>query len=96
MQKIEEDTFKELLNLKELHLWNNEIRALEKKTFNGLNNLEILFLNENSITLIDNGVFASLVELRELYLQSNNFDFNLIGFEMFNTMTKLQILYLDN
>lgn len=71
ISQIDESTFKDAHNLKELTLWINKISFLENSTFDGVENLEYLNLAWNRIESLTNGPFNKLIKLRELDLSDN-------------------------
>ena len=62
IQKIQNETFKNLNSLVEIWLDQNEITEIEKKSFIGLDNLKILFLHKNKIQIILNETFNNSKE----------------------------------
>lgn len=92
---IEENTFKDLLNLKSLNLrWNN-LECLNVNMFRDcLNKLEDLYLCQNSVNSIDDFSFKSLQCLQNLYLKFN--EITKINELTFNGLENLLILDLSN
>ena len=60
-------TFRELKNLKELNLSNNEIEDLEDNVFRILYNLEILNLANNKLTHLNDNLFRNFGKLKKMF-----------------------------
>ena len=69
--EIKAGSFKDLTNLRELYLDDNEIKSLESCTFEGLENLEILSLSGNGINTVFSHAFNCLSKLSKLVLSQN-------------------------
>ena len=72
MCRIENNSFKDLNNLGQLHLKSNLIDEIETNEFNGFAELKELILEDNKIMTIHPFAF-SLKELNKLYLNQNLF-----------------------
>ena len=66
------DVFSNLLELKELHLYNNCIEFIDKTLFSNLIKLKILSLNNNQIGKIEENSFSNLHNLEYLDLRRNH------------------------
>ena len=63
--------FRELTNLRKLHLEFNELKSVDGDVFQGLTSLTHLYLTYNQLTYLPNGVFKGLHNLQYLYLYEN-------------------------
>ncbi|KAG7252101.1 hypothetical protein CRUP_017554, partial [Coryphaenoides rupestris] len=66
--------FKDLENLRALHLDNNRLTKLTNDTFSGMSKLHHLILNNNQLMHIHSGAFNDLTALEELDLSYNNLE----------------------
>ncbi len=71
IEKIKDDTFDKVPNLKYLNLANNRVKVISKKNFQYLDNLRILIIANNEISSIDDYAFENNVQLKYLDLSSN-------------------------
>lgn len=82
------------MNVTQLYLDGNDIRALSSHSFIGRKLLKVLFLNGSSIEVVHNRTFFGLKELEVLRLENNRIS-SLRGNE-FEGLEKLKELYLHN
>ncbi|XP_028295533.1 leucine-rich repeat and fibronectin type-III domain-containing protein 5 [Gouania willdenowi] len=66
--------FKDLENLRALHLDSNRLAHITNDTFSGMSKLHHLILNNNQLTHIQIGAFNDLTALEELDLSYNNLE----------------------
>uniref|UniRef100_A0A7N8XNZ5 Leucine rich repeat and fibronectin type III domain containing 5b n=1 Tax=Mastacembelus armatus TaxID=205130 RepID=A0A7N8XNZ5_9TELE len=66
--------FKDLENLRALHLDSNRLTHITNDTFSGMSKLHHLILNNNQLTHIQIGAFNDLTALEELDLSYNNLE----------------------
>ncbi|CAL8313242.1 unnamed protein product [Lota lota] len=66
--------FKDLENLRALHLDSNRLTRLTNDTFSGMSKLHHLILNNNQLMHIHSGAFNDLTALEELDLSYNNLE----------------------
>ncbi|CAB1458693.1 unnamed protein product [Pleuronectes platessa] len=66
--------FKDLENLRALHLDSNRLARITNDTFSGMSKLHHLILNNNQLTHIHIGAFNDLTALEELDLSYNNLE----------------------
>lgn len=66
--------FKDLENLRALHLDSNRLTRITNDTFSGMSKLHHLILNNNQLTHIQIGAFNDLTALEELDLSYNNLE----------------------
>ncbi|KAM6906290.1 leucine-rich repeat and fibronectin type-III domain-containing protein 5 [Lycodopsis pacificus] len=66
--------FKDLENLRALHLDSNRLARIINDTFSGMSKLHHLILNNNQLTHIQTGAFDDLTALEELDLSYNNLE----------------------
>ncbi|KAM6954135.1 leucine-rich repeat and fibronectin type-III domain-containing protein 5 isoform 1-T1 [Aplochiton taeniatus] len=71
---ISPHAFKDLENLRALHLDSNRLTRLTNDTFSGMSKLHHLILNNNQLVHIHSGAFNDLTALEELDLSYNNLD----------------------
>ncbi|XP_059141002.1 toll-like receptor 4 [Physella acuta] len=73
LTEIENNTFKNLTQLRLLKLSNNKIYKMHTNAFSGLTNLDVLNLEFNALEFDNNsypdGIFSPLINLKELYLK---------------------------
>jgi Leucine-rich repeat (LRR) protein len=69
---VYEDTFKDLISLKEIRLDDNKVGSLEPKAFTDLPRLRVLDLKGNRIAELNTDTFQNLPELEELDLAFNS------------------------
>lgn len=96
IDKIEDETFKEFENLKELSISKNEIKELNGNTFVGLTKLEKLNLSYCKIDKIEAGTFAPIINLKHLTLSGNDLSEVINSERIFHDLEKLEILELEN
>ncbi|CAF0779984.1 unnamed protein product [Brachionus calyciflorus] len=80
--------------IKEIRLYNNEIKSLLNDTFYQLVSLESINLNSNEIEILENKVFSSLSNLKELFLSKNKI--KMINKDFFSNLIALQKLDLSS
>ncbi|XP_050500969.1 chaoptin-like [Diabrotica virgifera virgifera] len=96
IEKLDTQTFRLFQNLVELHLHSNLLSVIEYQTFFCTKNLKTLRLDNNKISTVPIGGFAGLENLRFLNI-SDNVNLFYYSFELsFQTLKKLEILYIDN
>ena len=79
--------FTNLIKLKILHIYRNNIRIIHNYIFKGLIYLNDLELNNNNITYIEAGAFYGLVRLQYLKLDNNALvELNMDTFNIYNKM----------
>ncbi|XP_005805679.1 leucine-rich repeat and fibronectin type-III domain-containing protein 5-like [Xiphophorus maculatus] len=66
--------FRDLENLRALHLDSNRLTRITNDTFSGMSKLHHLILNNNQLTHIHSGAFNDLTALEELDLSYNNLE----------------------
>ncbi|XP_014187691.1 leucine-rich repeat and fibronectin type-III domain-containing protein 5 isoform X2 [Haplochromis burtoni] len=66
--------FRDLENLRALHLDSNRLTRINNDTFSGMSKLHHLILNNNQLTHIQSGAFNDLTALEELDLSYNNLE----------------------
>lgn len=66
---------KSMLNLRELHLSNNEITTIESVAFLDLISLKEMYLDYNKIETFDENLFATMVNLEFINLSNNQIKF---------------------
>ncbi|CAF4851208.1 unnamed protein product [Pieris macdunnoughi] len=91
---VQNNTFRELGDLKILHLDNNKLKRLEGLEFSKLNNLRELYLQNNAIEFISNVTFTFLGSLEVLRLDGNR----LVNYGLWHldNNKKLQTLFVGN
>ncbi|XP_019620927.1 PREDICTED: slit homolog 2 protein-like [Branchiostoma belcheri] len=72
LTEVKKDLFKDLKDLEELDLDNNQITDIEVGSFDGLENLRLLFLYRNALEKLASGLFKGMTNLLQIYLSSNN------------------------
>ncbi|XP_035663236.1 slit homolog 2 protein-like [Branchiostoma floridae] len=72
LAEVKKDLFKDLKDLEELDLDNNQITDIEVGSFDSLENLRLLFLYRNAIEKLSSGLFKGMTNLLQIYLSSNN------------------------
>ncbi|XP_078583270.1 uncharacterized protein LOC144865985 [Branchiostoma floridae x Branchiostoma japonicum] len=72
LKEVRKDLFKDLTNLEELDLDNNQITDIEVGAFEDLSKLRLLFLYRNALEKLQPGVFKGMINLQMIYLSSNN------------------------
>lgn len=92
--KLDNETFRDMENLRKIDLSQNHLETLELESFNGLKNLTEIYLNKNSISELRVGLFDELPNLRVLNLQQN--EIMILEEELFAQNDMLQILLLGN
>uniref|UniRef100_A0A6P7GID9 Chaoptin-like n=1 Tax=Diabrotica virgifera virgifera TaxID=50390 RepID=A0A6P7GID9_DIAVI len=96
IEKLDTQTFRLFQNLVELHLHSNLLSVIEYQTFFCTKNIKTLRLDNNKISTVPIGGFAGLENLRFLNI-SDNVNLFYYSFELsFQTLKKLEILYIDN
>lgn len=94
IEKITDESLRNLINLKILSLENNRITSVEDFSFYDLKNLVRLNLKSNQISFIYKNTFKGLFSLKELNLSSNRIES--IEAESFKDFSKLEIMIVDN
>ena len=77
-----------MTHLRQLSLWDNDIRELPDGIFNDLQDLQVLSLRSNSITHISRDILKPLEFLNTLYLDDNNI--SSIHADAFRSMRSLE------
>ncbi|XP_078663923.1 uncharacterized protein LOC144907026 [Branchiostoma floridae x Branchiostoma belcheri] len=72
LTEVKKGLFKDLKNLEELDLDNNQISDIETGSFEDLSNLRLLFLYRNAMEKLQSGLFKGMTNLLQIYLSSNN------------------------
>ncbi|XP_010880520.1 leucine-rich repeat and fibronectin type-III domain-containing protein 5 [Esox lucius] len=91
---ISPHAFKDLENLRALHLDSNRLTSLTNDTFSGMSKLHHLILNNNQLINIHTGAFNDLTALEELDLSYNNLES--APWVAIQRMTSLHTLGLDH
>ncbi|CAB1339982.1 unnamed protein product [Coregonus sp. 'balchen'] len=91
---ISPHAFKDLENLRALHLDSNRLTRLTNDTFSGMSKLQHLILNNNQLIHIHIGAFNDLTALEELDLSYNNLES--APWVAIQRMTSLHTLGLDH
>ncbi|KAM9421403.1 leucine-rich repeat and fibronectin type-III domain-containing protein 5-like isoform 2-T6 [Salvelinus alpinus] len=91
---ISPHAFKDLENLRALHLDSNRLTRLTNDTFSGMSKLHHLILNNNQLIHIHTGAFNDLTALEELDLSYNNLEST--PWVAIQRMTSLHTLGLDH
>lgn len=86
--------FKDLENLRALHLDSNRLTRITNDTFSGMSKLHHLILNNNQLTHIQIGAFNDLTALEELDLSYNNLES--VPWVAIQRMSNLHTLNLDH
>ncbi|XP_077566741.1 leucine-rich repeat and fibronectin type-III domain-containing protein 5 [Stigmatopora nigra] len=86
--------FKDLENLRALHLDSNRLTRITNDTFSGMSKLHHLILNNNQLTHIQIGAFNDLTALEELDLSYNNLES--VPWVAIQRMASLHTLNLDH
>ncbi|KAJ0027094.1 hypothetical protein NQD34_018094 [Periophthalmus magnuspinnatus] len=86
--------FKDLENLRALHLDSNRLTRITNDTFSGMSKLHHLILNNNQLTHIQIGAFNDLTALEELDLSYNNLES--VPWVAIQRMSSLHTLNLDH
>ena len=68
---MDANLFKNLVNLNELNLSDNDIIQIDRFAFNRMENLEIRRLGGNKLTQLDSNIFLGLSNLNYLDLMKN-------------------------
>lgn len=92
---IDSNAFKELVELEELYLSDNEIKVMEESSFENLKNLVSLYLNGNFLTQIPPYIFKNLKSLRNISLETNSIE-ELSPFLFYNNPNVENIWLRDN
>lgn len=93
LRTIDDDVFRELPELKELHLDDNNITILSRHVFRGLNKLTALYLSQNYFLKVPNLALRGLPSLEILHMTENLL--TRISKADFRGLDKLQELRLD-
>ena len=72
IKELHKDTFRGLINLKEINLNHNQIESIDSSIFNDLVKLEKIDLSDNKINCLYLETFIGLDELKEIYLNGCN------------------------
>ncbi|XP_019737717.1 leucine-rich repeat and fibronectin type-III domain-containing protein 5 [Hippocampus comes] len=86
--------FKDLENLRALHLDSNRLTRITNDTFSGMSKLHHLILNNNQLTHVQIGAFNDLTALEELDLSYNNLES--VPWVAIQRMSSLHTLNLDH
>lgn len=86
--------FKDLENLRALHLDSNRLTRITNDTFSGMSKLHHLILNNNQLMHIQIGAFNDLTALEELDLSYNNLES--VPWVAIQRMSNLHTLNLDH
>ncbi|KAF7231285.1 leucine-rich repeat and fibronectin type-III domain-containing protein 5 [Nothobranchius furzeri] len=86
--------FKDLENLRALHLDSNRLTRITNDTFSGMSKLHHLILNNNQLTHVHIGAFNDLTALEELDLSYNNLES--VPWVAIQRMSNLHTLNLDH
>ena len=90
IQIVEEEAFRTLPLLEELHLSNNRITSVSKLSFKGMGKLKLLDLSNNVNLNIESTAFQDLTNLEKLFL--GEIDLQNISNKLFTYLTKLVTL----
>ena len=71
---LDANTFKDLSNLQNLKLDDNQLSSIDSKTFQGLSNFKNFELNNKQLNSINAGTFESLSNLNTLSFYKNLMD----------------------
>lgn len=74
IETLDEDTFKDCHNLREIRILRNNIKRFERNLFNRNTNLELLYFGINQLTQIPSELFQNLNKLEDLGFASMKFD----------------------
>jgi predicted nuclease of predicted toxin-antitoxin system len=74
IKEISSTNLRNLAELKELFLQNNQIEKVASGAFEGMVELEVLNLGDNQMKEVANGAFKSLTKLKNLYLHGNQIE----------------------
>ena len=91
---IEDESFKDLINLKILSIQNNKLKRISKKTFVNLINLIYLYIDNNQIDNIEDNSFKELINLDTLRIKNNKL--KSISNKTFANLTNLKYLNIYN
>ena len=95
IQAIGKDVFCDMINLKQLHLYDNKITKIHEESLSKLTNLKILNLPNNKLGYLHRRLFQNNLELQEIYINNNKL--KIIDSETFFGLTKITIIKLrDN
>jgi len=90
VDKIKDDTFSNLKDLKTLIVQQMDVEEVEPHAFRGLDNLRQLSLYKNLLKSLPAGVFDDVPNLRELNLEDNKLES--LDEHLFDKLTKLEQL----
>jgi hypothetical protein len=93
LERIDESSFANCRNLKDLSLTSNRIANIHGSAFSENVQLSLLDLSANQLVSLQEELFASQINLIHLYLDSNNIQ-ELPGL-IFSSLTQLNVLRLD-
>lgn len=89
---IDKEAFKNLKNLRNLYLFENNLLRIKPNTFVELSNLTFLHLKSNKLIKLEACAFRGLVNLNGLWLEQNEIEE--IDSSAFRSLVKLKFLYL--
>ncbi|KAL3860789.1 hypothetical protein ACJMK2_010856 [Sinanodonta woodiana] len=93
LERIEDDSFQSLFNLKKLYLNKNQISVISNDAFRGLVKLEELDLSRNKLQYISTTIFSPLPNLQNLNLSENQINDLPVG--VFHVQRNLNTLRLS-
>ncbi|KEI07486.1 NEAT domain-containing protein [Clostridium botulinum] len=88
IEKLDQELFKNMINLETLYLQANEIKELPSGLFDSLTKLKELKLSTNKLTTLPEGIFDNLTSLEELDLDKNKLNF--LPKDIFKNLTSLK------
>lgn len=92
IETLDEDTFKDCRNLKEIRILRNNIKSFEKNLFNRNANLELLYFGINQLTDIPAELFRNLNKLEDLGFASMTF--SKFPQDVFKNLENLKVLWV--
>ena len=91
---IEDESFKDLINLETLSIENNQLKSINNKQFAKLTKLEVLFIDDNQIDTIEDESFKDLINLETLSVANNQL--KKISNKTFAKLNNLKELYIGD